>query len=52
MSGGTIRNLLCPALDRQHQLCGHSDGPTWHTDELESWRTAVLAQVDLPAPGA
>jgi hypothetical protein len=52
VSGGTIRNLLCPALDQQHQLCGHQDGATWHTTELESGRTAVIAQVDLPAPGA
>src|SRR4029079_15482653 len=30
VTGGTVHNLLCPALDRKHQLCGHADGATWY----------------------
>lgn len=50
--GGTVLNLLCPGLDRGHQLCGHDSGAAWYSDQLPAGRTAVVAQVDLPPPGA
>lgn len=47
----TVRNLLCPGLPASRQLCGRQASDRWYTTPLAAGSTAVVAQVDLPAPG-
>lgn len=50
--GGNIRNLVCPELDAPDQLCGRQQGTLWSTAAIPLGRSVVVAQIDLPAPGA
>jgi hypothetical protein len=50
--GGNIRNLVCPELDARDQLCGRQRGSLWSTAAIPLGRSVVVAQMDLPAPGA
>ncbi len=50
--GGNIRNLVCPDLDARDQLCGRQQGSLWSTAPIPFGRSLVVAQMDLPAPGA
>ena len=50
--GGTVRNLVCPDLPVSDQLCGRQRGAVWSTTTLPLSRASVVAQMDLPQPGA
>jgi hypothetical protein len=50
--GGNVRNLVCPELDAPDQLCGRQQGSRWSTASIPLGRSLVVAQIDLPAPGA
>lgn len=50
--GGTVRNLVCPDLPVSDQLCGRQRGAVWSTTNLPLSRASVVAQMDLPQPGA
>jgi hypothetical protein len=50
--GGTVRNLVCPDLPVSDQLCGRQRGTVWSTTTLPLSRSSVVAQMDLPQPGA
>ena len=50
--GGTVRNLVCPDLPVSDQLCGRQRGAVWSTTTLPLSRASVVAQLDLPQPGA
>ena len=50
--GGTVRNLVCPDLPVTDQLCGRQRGAIWSTTSLPLSRSSVVAQMDLPQPGA
>ena len=50
--GGTVRNLVCPDLPVSDQLCGRQRGAVWSTTPLPLSRASVVAQMDLPQPGA
>jgi hypothetical protein len=50
--GGNVRNLVCPELDAPDQLCGRQQGSRWSTASIPLGRSVVVAQIDLPAPGA
>ncbi len=50
--GGTVRNLVCPDLPVSDQLCGRQRGAVWSTTNLPLSRSSVVAQMDLPQPGA
>jgi hypothetical protein len=47
VSGAGVRNLVCPGLDADDQLCGRKAGSGWRTTFLPLHATAVLAQLDL-----
>lgn len=47
VSGAGVRNLICPGLDADDQLCGRKTGSGWRTTFLPPHATAVLAQLDL-----
>ena len=47
VSGTGVRNLVCPGLDADDQLCGRKVGSGWRTIFLPPHTTAVLAQLDL-----
>jgi hypothetical protein len=51
VSGGTVRNLVCPDLPVSDQLCGRQQGRLWSTTRLPLSRSTVIAQLDLPDPG-
>lgn len=48
VEGVVVRNLVCPDLPADRQLCGRRDGAGWRTGPLPAGRSTVLAQVDLP----
>jgi hypothetical protein len=50
--GGNVRNLVCPQLDARDQLCGRQQGSRWSSAAIPLGRSVVVAQIDLPAPGA
>ena len=47
VSGKGVRNLFCPGLAADAQLCGRQESSTWRTVFLPPRATAVLAQLDL-----
>jgi hypothetical protein len=52
VAGGNIRNQVCPDLDARDQLCGRQQGSWWSTAAIPLGRSVVVAQMDLPTPGA
>lgn len=49
--GPGVRNVLCPQLVGDQQLCAAQVGETWTTTALTGPPVAVVAQVDLPPQG-
>ena len=47
VSGKGVRNLVCPGLAADAQLCGRHASSAWRTVFLPLGATAVLAQLDL-----
>lgn len=47
VSGSGVRNLVCPGLAPDDQLCGRQTATGWRTVFLSTRATAVLAQLDL-----
>lgn len=47
VAGPGVRNLVCPGLATNDQLCGRQGAFGWRTVSLPPRVTAVLAQVDL-----
>lgn len=51
VTGPGVRNVLCPRLTGDAQLCAVQAGGRWTTADLTGRPVSVIAQVDLPAPG-
>ncbi|MEO7060823.1 MAG: hypothetical protein ABI083_13975 [Lapillicoccus sp.] len=49
--GPGVRNVLCTHLPGDQQFCAVQAGQTWTTAALTGRPVAVIAQLDLPAPG-
>lgn len=49
--GNGVRNLVCPKLAANDQLCGRQAGRVWFTPSIPLSSALVVAQVDLPQPG-
>lgn len=47
VKGPGVRNLTCPGLATDDQLCGRRTRTGWRTTTLQPAATAVLAQLDL-----
>ena len=47
VTGTGVRNLVCPGLPADDQLCGRASSSGWRTVALPPRATAVLAQLDL-----
>lgn len=50
--GDGVRNLVCPSLPAKEQVCGSQRGTTWTAGPLAADKATVVAQLDLPDPGA
>jgi len=49
--GPGVRNVLCTQLTGDQRFCAVQVGQTWTTVDLTGRQVAVVAQLDLPAPG-
>ncbi|MDE9365410.1 hypothetical protein PZ938_07310 [Luteipulveratus sp. YIM 133132] len=52
LTGTGIRNLTCPRLPQPRQVCGHQARKVWSAGPLPYRSATVIAQIDLPTPGA
>ncbi len=48
INGVAVRNVVCPDLPLEEQLCGRESGGRWQTIELPADMSTMVAQVDLP----
>lgn len=49
--GSGVRNIVCPQLQAEDQLCGRHTGQVWTTTALTARQSSVIAQLDLAQPG-
>jgi hypothetical protein len=51
-TAGEVLNLVCPDLEERAQVCGLAAGSHRYTPALTAGKATVVAQLNLPGPGA